>query len=436
MSKNYLNINVYEETKNRIKYIFDNFENIYLSFSGGKDSGVMMHLAMDECIKRNQKIGILFIDLEAQYKYTIDYIYIMIEKYKQYIDLYWICLPIILRNAVSVYEPRWICWDEDKKDIWVRELPKESISDINYFTFFRKGMEFEEFIFEFGKWYSKGQKTACMIGIRADESYNRLLKVRVKHNREFYNNKMWILKQKSTEMDIYSVHPIYDWKTRDIWIYNSKYKKEYNKLYDIMMQAGLSIHQQRICQPYGDDQRKGLWLFHIIEPDTWAKIVSRVNGANFGSEFVKYSGNISGQIKINKPQGHTWESFSKILLESMPAGMKEHYSNKIILFIDWYKKNGYTDENGLRHFNHIPDEANQFLESQKKAPSWRRIAKMLLRNDYWAKTIGFVQNKSGYFYTRYMERMKKYKQKRIDENLFKAGKINKNIIQRIKNNEF
>ena len=33
--KKYLDINVYEATQARLKYIFEHFENIYVSFSGG-----------------------------------------------------------------------------------------------------------------------------------------------------------------------------------------------------------------------------------------------------------------------------------------------------------------------------------------------------------------------------------------------------------------
>ncbi len=396
--KNPLNINVLNAAKERINIVFNNFEKIYVSFSGGKDSGVMLHLVMEEAIKRNRCVGVLFIDLEGQYKMTIDYIKDMIDLYKQNIELFWVCLPLALRNAVSVFEPKWQCWDPDRKDVWVREIPKEAIIDQNYFPFFRRNMEFEEFVPEFGKWYSNGKPTACFIGIRADESYSRYLKVKVKKNREFFENHMWALKQKSTRQEIYSIHPIYDWRTRDVWIYNQKYKKEYNKLYDIMHQAGLSIHQQRICQPYGDDQRKGLWLFQVIEPDTWAKLLVRVNGANSGAEFVKYSGNSSGQIKITKPNGHTWQSFSELLLSSMPDSIRDHYANKIHTFIRFYEERGYR--------NGIPDEEDIHLEALHKVPSWRRIAKMLLRNDYIAKTIGFVQNKDGYFYKKYLERKK------------------------------
>lgn len=416
MGKRYIGINVLEAAKKRISETFEFFPKVYLSFSGGKDSGVMLHLAAQEARKRGVKFGVLIIDLEAQYKLTIEFIEAMLKEYDDVIDPYWVCLPIALRNAVSVYEPKWECWDPDKKAAWVRTPPKNSITDINYFPFFKRGMEFEEFVPEFGKWYSKGQPTACMIGIRTDESYNRLLKLTVTHNREFFGNRRWALKQKSTGMPIYSVHPIYDWATKDIWTYHAKTKLIHNRLYDLMHQAGLSIHQQRICQPYGDDQRKGLWLYQVIEPDTWAKVVARVNGANSGSEFVQYSGSISGQIKIQKPEGHSWESFSKMILSSMPDQMQEHYRNKIFKFLRHYEEHGYR--------NGIPDEADPKLESTKKAPSWRRIAKMLLRNDYWAKTIGFVPtNSGGYLLERYKRNVKKQREAVKKENMVRAGRL-------------
>lgn len=420
--KKYIGVDVLTAARQRISYIFDNFPRIYVSFSGGKDSTVMLHLAAEEAIKRKRRIGMLFIDLEGQYELTVNHIEEMLRLYEKCLDVYWVCLPIALRNAVSVYEPKWQCWDPDAKKIWIRQPPKCAIIDLQYFPFFRRGMEFEDFVPEFGKWFSQGERTACMIGIRTDESYNRYLKLVVRHNREFYKDKMWLLKQLKTEQEIYSAHPIYDWRTEDIWTYHAVAKLPHNRLYDLMHKAGLSIHQQRICQPYGDDQRKGLWLFHIIEPATWSKVVARVSGANSGSEFVQVNGNISGQIKISKPDGHTWESFSRLLLESMPANMKEHYANKIHRFVEWYKLNGWINEKGNKTFE-FPDEAPHDLEITKKAPSWRRVAKMLLRNDYWAKTIGFVQNKDGFFYQNYMARVKKEREARRRANLQKHGRF-------------
>ena len=382
-SKHFLTKNVYEESIDRIAWTFDNFEKVYLSFSGGKDSTVMMHLVMAEAKKRNQKIGVLFVDLEGQYKITIEHVYNMYEQYKEWIVPYWVCLPIHLRNAVSVFETHWICWDENRKDDWIRELPKGCINDINYFPFFYEGMEFEDFVPEFGSWYAEGKTCACFVGIRTSESLNRWRTIASDKKQKFADKKYTTLVKDS----VYNVYPIYDWKTQDLWIYHYKYPEcKHNKLYDLMNMAGLTINQMRICQPYGDDQRRGLWLFHLIEPETWAKVVARVNGANSGALYINENGNINGYRKVTKPENHTWKSFANLLINSMPPKTKEHYENKITIFIKWWMERGYPDG--------IPDESDYRLEQERKVPSWRRVCKSLLRNDYWCKGLSFTQTKS------------------------------------------
>ena len=173
MAKRSLGIDVLVAARQRISKVFDDFPRIYLSFSGGKDSAVMMHLVMDEAIKRNRKIGILFVDLEAQYKLTIDHITGMFDLYKDHIEPYWCSLPLHMRNAVSQYEPQWVCWDPGRKKDWVRYPPSIAITEESYFPFFRRSMEFEEFVPAFGHWYAQGKLCACFVGIRSDESLNR-----------------------------------------------------------------------------------------------------------------------------------------------------------------------------------------------------------------------------------------------------------------------
>lgn len=403
MGKIRLNKNVYDASIERVKWTFDIFEKIYLSFSAGKDSTVMLHLVAKEARKRNVKIGLLLVDLEGQYQLTIEHAEKMIDEYSDVLDVYWVCLPISLRNAVSVYEPQWICWDEDKKEDWIREPYSKAITDLNYFPFFKKGMEFEDFVPLFGEWYSEGKETACLVGIRADESLNRFRTIantkKVKKDGKQYTTKL-------TD-NVFNVYPIYDYKTEDIWTYHAKNKKDrFNQLYELMNKAGLSLSLQRICQPYGDDQRRGLWLFHLIEPNTWAKVVSRVSGANSGALYVQESGNINGYNKISKPDGHTWKSFAKVFLESLPPQTKEHYEIKIGTFCKWWESRGY--EKG------IPDEADLSLEMARKVPSWRRVCKSLLRNDYWMKGLSFTQHKTD-AYKKYLA-MKK--EKDIGRNLF------------------
>lgn len=397
MPKRKLNKNVYIAARERISWTFDKFEKVYLSFSAGKDSTVMLHIAADIAREKKKKFAVMLVDLEGQYKMTIDHAKNLLEEYSDVIEPYWIALPISLRNAVSVYEPKWICWDEEEKENWIRSIPDGAISDIKKFPFFYKGMEFEEFVPLFGEWYADGKDCACLVGIRADESLNRFRTI-ASTTKTTYANKQYTTKVTD---NVYNVYPIYDWRTEDVWTYHAKFpEKRYNDLYEYMHKAGLSIHLQRICQPYGDDQRRGLWLFHLIEPTTWAKVVARVNGANSGALYVQENGNINGYNKIKKPDNHTWKSFADMLVNSMPPKTQEHYQNKILLFRKWWIERGYDPD--------IPDEADAKLEAKRDVPSYRRICKSLLRNDYWCKGLGFSQHKSE-SYKKYLLLMRKRK---------------------------
>lgn len=396
MAKRPLGISVLEAARQRIAFVFATFPRIYASFSGGKDSSVMVHLVAEEARRTGRKFGLLFVDLEAQYKLTIDHVCEVYEEHADCIEPYWSALPIRLRNAVSQYDPRWLCWEPEKEADWVRNRDAMSIGKpLPEWTWFRSGMEFEEFTPAFGHWYAKNQLCACFVGIRTQESLNRYRTIS-SGRKQAFEGKQWTTWCGQT---LYNCYPIYDWQTEDIWRANSKFGWTYNKLYDRMHQAGLTIHQQRICQPYGDDQRKGLWLFHLIEPETWGRVVARVNGANSGALYCQERGNINGTIKVSKPEGHTWQSFAMLLLESMPAKTQDHFRDKITMFLRWYAVRGY--ENG------IPDEGPA---NDKNNPSWTRICKALLRNDYWCKGLSFTQTDSE-AYERYKKLMKRRREK-------------------------
>jgi len=399
MLKEPIGINVLDAARQRIEWTFDKFERVYLSFSAGKDSTVMLHLVADVARKRNRKFGLMLVDLEGQYKLTIEHALKCVEMYSDCTELFWVCLPIHLRNAVSVYEPFWKCWDAEAKDAWIRQPPECAITEGSQFPFFSDGMEFEEFVPLFGEWYSQGKSCACFVGIRTDESLNRFRTI-VQSKKETKDGKRWTSK---VSPHCYNVYPIYDWKGSDIWVYHWKNKdRPHNPLYDMMHRAGVPLGNMRICQPYGDDQRRGLWLFHLIEPETWSKVVARVNGANGGALYVQEWGNINGYRGVTKPRGHTWKSFAYLLVNSMPPKTKEHYKNKILLFEKWWTDKGYPDG--------VPDEGPYELEAARRVPSWRRICKSLLRNDYWCKGLGFSQHKSA-AYQKYLDLMKRRKEK-------------------------
>jgi predicted phosphoadenosine phosphosulfate sulfurtransferase len=399
--KHYLGMDVLTAARKRIEFVFDHFERIYISFSGGKDSTVMTHLVMDEAVKRNRRVGLFFLDWECQFTLTIDHIRSMFELYAKHIEPYWVALPIRTWNGCSQHETEWVAWDEAKRDLWVREKDPLSISDKTHLPFYFQNMMFEEFTPLFAKWYSQGERCACFIGIRTQESLNRYRTMA--REKPMFNGKPWTT---NVVDDVWNAYPIYDWEVEDDWTYVAKHNKPYNKLYDRMHQAGLTVNQMRIDEPFGDTQRIGLWLYQIIEPKMWAKMSLRVAGANMAALYSNERGNVMGLNHVTLPKGHTWESFAKHILNTMPPPTSEHYKNKLAKYIQWYRTRGYP--------NGIPDEVDQDLESKGKAPSWRRLCKALLRNDFWCKTIGFSPTKSK-AYSRYMDMMRK---KRSEWSLF------------------
>jgi predicted phosphoadenosine phosphosulfate sulfurtransferase len=392
VAKHSLGIDVLQAAKERIAWTFDTFPKVYLSGPSGKDSGVMMHLTCQEARRRGRKVGVLYVDLEGQYASTIAFVQEMFRLYADVIDPHWVALPLHLRNAVSMAQPYWVCWDPEAREQWIREPPPVATVDGTRYPFYvppwtnkegkRCAQEFEEFVEFFGHWYGGDEATACLVGIRTGESLNRWRAI-ARDRKSRLEGKAWTAWKGG---GLFNVYPIFDWATEDVWTYYGKTKLPYPPLYDAMYKAGLSIHLMRICQPYGDDQRRGLAMWHVIEPETWNKVVARVVGANYGAIYAGKRGNILGNGHVTLPKSHpTWESYVRFLLDSLPAGEREHFENKIAVHRQWWR-----EKRGME----MIDEAPYDVEAKRKAPTWRRVAKTILLNDRMCRRLGFSQQRS------------------------------------------
>ena len=64
--------NVLEAARERVSFVFDHFESIHVSISGGKDSETLAHLVLMEASRRNHRVGIFFLDEEVVYQATVE----------------------------------------------------------------------------------------------------------------------------------------------------------------------------------------------------------------------------------------------------------------------------------------------------------------------------------------------------------------------------
>lgn len=395
LKKELLGENVYHASDSRVEWAFDNFDTICVSFSGGKDSTVLFHLTAEVARKKNKKFSVLFIDWEVQFHCTIEHISKMKKLYADLIsEFFWVALPLTTVNGVSQFETEWVSWGKDEQ--WVRNPPGDAITDYKYFPFYEYAMTFEAFIPAFSKWLSRDQTLGMLVGVRADESLTRFMALASKRKTRYSSDLPWTTA--GSDALYCTIYPLYDWKARDIWIFNGVKRAAYNPLYDLMYRAGVTMKAMRVCEPFGPEQRRGLWLFHVLEPEVWARVCSRVAGANCGAIYAEqHKGFYNIRKDMSKPAHHTWRSYAHYLLDSMPHQTAEHYKNKIAVYLMWYKNHGFPMD--------IPDEQENDLGG-KDIPSWRRICKTIMKNDFWCRTLSFSPNKPKN-YGRYLERMRR-----------------------------
>lgn len=417
MGKIYTNQNVYDASQSRLEYIFNEFENVLVAFSGGKDSSVCLNMVYEHAKEHGMldKVAMYHLDYEAQYQMTTDYVTKVFSEYPG-IKKYWLCLPIAAQCCCNMTSGTWIPWEREKQNIWVREMPDSEyvINQDNVQFQFKEGDMDYKVQTNFSKWFSKEYgKTAVVVGIRASESLHRYVAVSKDDKKIIYDGKKWC---SVIDKNTVNAYPIYDWETSDIWTANAKFEWDYNKLYDLYYQAGLKIDQMRVASPFNDCASETLKLYKVIDPNMWGKMVSRVNGVNFTGI---YGGTTAmGWKSITLPKGHTWKSYCEFLLNTLDEDTRNHYIRIFnTSFKYWMEKGGNIDKdlydemlqkNNVKikdvcqakrypnknkvTFEEYPDDIDvgRFAE----VPTYKRMCICILKNDYFCKYMGFGQTKS------------------------------------------
>lgn len=418
MKREYLSKNVFEALQERFHFLFNEFDNIFISFSGGKDSGLLLNLllAFRKKYYPNKTIGVFHQDFEAQYSVTTEYIektFSQLEK-EENVELYWVCLPMATRTALSSYEMYWYPWDDTKEEIWVRPMPKHPYVihlENNPITTYHYKMHQEDLAKQFGRWYRlshKNKKTVCLLGMRSDESLQRYSGIL---NKKYgYKDTCWISNQFK---DVWCASPLYDWSTGDVWHANYSFGYEYNRLYDLYYMAGLKPDQMRVASPFNDYAKDSLNLYRVIDPKIWVKLVGRVQGANFTAIYARTKA--MGYKNLTLPEGHTWESYTHFLLSTLPPRLRNNYIQKFKSSIRfWHNVGGGLEEdtikeledhgyaiarNGVSNYTlmkrsriiflgKIPDNTDD-IKTSKDIPSWKRMCFCILKNDHICRFMGF-----------------------------------------------
>lgn len=348
MSKQDVEQDTWSLALDRTRETYELFDKVVVSFSGGKDSTVCLHAALEVAhAMRRLPVEVLFFDEEGIPYETEHYVRRVAER--DDVNLTWMACPFTCRNACDPASGHsWWPWAPEDKDKWVRPLPPEAVTThpltdgvapVDRITF-------AEFCFQ------STDNTAFILGIRAEESLTRRRSVL---GRSTYN---WIINQPRNNVKVY---PVYDMATADLWYLVKTLGWDHCEAYDLMEMAGVPALEQRVAPPFGEEPLRRLPMFAALFPDIWDRLQSRVPGADAAARYIlteawAYSSN------LQKPDGFTWPEYVRHLIEEHDEqSMRNQAIKQVTQVIGSHRKK--TSDPIL------PDE-----DHPASGVSWRKIA--------------------------------------------------------------
>lgn len=348
--RNYLDQSVYQKAIERIEYCYKSYDQVVVSFSGGKDSTAVLNVAYEVAERLGKlPLKVMFFDEEAIHPPTIEYVQRVSER--PGINLEWYCLPFTHRNACSSISPYWICWNEPERDIWVRPMPDQAITHHRLWVDGMTVPEFSDII-------SEADRNTCVLtGIRAQESLRRQRAVSFKRNDNYINPK-----RNGSAL----AHPIYDWSSTDVWKLVEIKSLDYNRTYDFLNQTRLSniLLQQRVGVPFGEQPLQGLWKYAECWPDMWARMIERVPGVATAYRYAKtelYNGR-------GKPDDMSYRDYIVITLSRYPLDIRREVAKSVNACI----KN---------HFGKTDDDIHETEPHPYSGASWKYISMVAAKGD-------------------------------------------------------
>lgn len=342
--------NVFDAALLRLDIVLSNYEKVCISLSGGKSSTVLLHLAATVAKAHGKKITVLFIDQEAQHTQTISHIQRLKQLYRDVIEnFYWIALPLTTENNQSCHSHTWISWEDNVQ--WWRMPPADTLTDQHFFPFYHYAMTEGDFTSAFLNWLSSGKTLAFVMGTLSNEAANNDSQP-IQKSADVARNEF--LSTSEAGSQIHTLHPLFDWQSQDVWLFNSLSKAPYNPLYDLMYRSGTPRSNMKIQEPFEQQTTK---MFRCKAGHSQQVTFSRASPCD----------------NARKPSEGTWQNHATFLLNSMPQKMADQFRVNIAQYLSWHRSRGFL--------TCIPDEEACATE-EHDIVSWEKICAMILSNDY------------------------------------------------------
>jgi predicted phosphoadenosine phosphosulfate sulfurtransferase len=301
--KVYREQNVLEAARERMRLIFDRFERVFVSVSGGKDSGVLARLAMDEARSRGRTVGLFFLDQEAEYQATIDLMRGLMHD--PVVVPLWYQVPIYMTNATSYEQDMLYAWGPGEE--WMREQEPDSIRALDG--------DYPQRFYDFFDWWEDQQPdgSAFLVGLRAEEGIKRF---RAVTKNPGIPGLKWSSRTKKPNS--FKLYPIYDWGIGDIWKFTADEQIPYNRVYDLRYAMGCGTYNDnRVSNLIHEMAFRALVDLAALEPLTYAKLIRRLKGVHCAARHAQ-SAHLY-DVRTLPARFATWRAYRDHLLATMPV---------------------------------------------------------------------------------------------------------------------
>lgn len=299
--RKYQESSVLDAALERVSFVFDEYEDISVAVSGGKDSTVLHDIATREAVRRGRTVRLFFLDQEFEYASTVE----LMRKMMSHpgVDPRWYQVPLKLTNASSFESDLLCAWEEGKE--WIRQKEPGSIRSVEG--------KYPQRFYPFIDWYEKrSDKAAFLVGLRAEESLHRYVAVTKHPGRPGVPWSTRVVGRDSCKF-----YPLYDWGHGDVWKYIDEMGLSYNVIYDRMFQANNSVYNNlRVSNLIHEKSFKCLTDLQVLEPQTYEAIVRRVPGAHCAAIYAKEPMIYSSRKLPEKFA--TWSAYRNYLLSTLP----------------------------------------------------------------------------------------------------------------------
>lgn len=284
-----------EAARERVRHVFETFDKVVVSFSGGKDSLVCLHLAKEEAERRGElPLDVGFVDEEVIPDEVINFV----DSYRRepWVKMRWLAPRLACDKFILGRTHQYRAWEPGRE--WVRPMPEwaEPLGDVDSQPEMSVVMA-QPF---------KG-RVAILCGIRAEESLTRFRSVTSKLNENYICLPYGLPPTSRCRL----VKPVYDWSENDVMKWLHEQGIGWCSIYDSQHLAGYRL---RVATPMHAVGAKQATKLQVSSPEFYDRVIQVF--PEFDVQ-ARYWGEYDRTAMTRDYEGRGWEGCEAFIRDHM-----------------------------------------------------------------------------------------------------------------------